>query len=183
MSVPGFLIRKSKWKVPSTDRWKPHVVRPLSPLGALFTSVSAAGAAQQGIHHPEDPWRGHMAASCPSHRRTKEERFSAGSHTHWEGRAGGKCEGRREPGLQWPWDCGTEEPEGRAKDQLTPLGFSRADLGLFQCLSGTGQQGKALSRTGSKYVLTIQGAHLPSRISPFQGRGSQIKMSEVLQEW
>ena len=86
-----------------------------------------------------------MVASCPSHRGTKEERFSAGAHTHWEGRAGGKCEGQREPGLQWPWDCGTEEPEGRAKDKLTPLGFSRADLGLFKCLSGIVRQGKALS--------------------------------------
>ena len=28
MSVPGFLIRKSKWKVPSAHRWEPHVVRP-----------------------------------------------------------------------------------------------------------------------------------------------------------
>ena len=28
MSVPGFLIRKSKWKVPSADKWEPHVVRP-----------------------------------------------------------------------------------------------------------------------------------------------------------
>ena len=63
VSVPGFLIRKSKWKVPSTDRWNPHVVRPLSPLGALFTLVSAAGTAQQGIRHPGHPWRAQMAAS------------------------------------------------------------------------------------------------------------------------
>jgi len=170
--VPGFLFKKSKRKVPSTDRWKPHVVRPLSPLGALFSLVSAAGTAQQGLCHPGHPWRGHMAASCPSHRGTKEERLSAGAHTHQEGRAGGKCEGQREPGLQWPWNCGTEESERRTKDKLTPLHFSRADLGLFKCLSGIVQQGKALSRTGSKYVLTIQGPHLPSRISPFQGRGS-----------
>ena len=33
---------------------------------------------------------------------------------------------------------------GGAKDKLAPLGFSRADLGLFKCLSRTVQQGKAL---------------------------------------
>ena len=63
VSVPGFLIRKIKWKVPSTDRWEPHVARPLSTFWAFFTLVSAAGTTQQGIHHPEDPWRGRMAAS------------------------------------------------------------------------------------------------------------------------
>ena len=62
VSVPGFLIRKSKWKVPSTGRWEPHVVRPFSPLGALFTLVCAAGTAQQGIHEPGDPWRAQMTA-------------------------------------------------------------------------------------------------------------------------
>jgi len=115
VSVPGFLIRKSKWKVPSTDRWNPHVVRPLSPLGALFTLVSAAGTAQQGIRHPGHPWRAQMAASWPSHRGTKEDSCSAGSHTHQEGRVGGKCEDQRDPGLQWPWDCGAEEHEGGQK--------------------------------------------------------------------
>ena len=34
--------------------------------------------------------------------------------------------------------------KGVANDKLTPLGFSRADLGLFKCLSRTVQQGKAL---------------------------------------
>ena len=34
--------------------------------------------------------------------------------------------------------------KGVAKDKLTPLGFSRAALGLFKCLWGTVQQGKAL---------------------------------------
>ena len=63
VSVPGFLIRKSKWKVPSTDRWKPHVVRPLSPLGALFTVVFSARTALQAIHHPGHPWRAQMVAS------------------------------------------------------------------------------------------------------------------------
>jgi len=63
VSVPGFLIRKSKWKVPSPDRWEPHSVRPLSAFWALFTLVSAAGTAQQGICHPGDPWRADMAAS------------------------------------------------------------------------------------------------------------------------
>jgi len=57
VTVPVFLIRKSKWKVPCTDRWEPHVLRPLSPLGTFFTPVSAAGTAQQGIRHPGDPWR------------------------------------------------------------------------------------------------------------------------------
>ena len=37
-----------------------------------------------------------------------------------------------------------EEPEGRSKDKLTPLGFRRAHLGFFKCLWGTVQQGKAL---------------------------------------
>ena len=58
--------------------------------------------------------------------------------------------------------------KGVAKDKLTPLGFSRADLGLFKCLPGIVQQGKALSRTGSKYVVTISGSLLLSRVSPFQ---------------
>ena len=62
-SVPGFLIRKSKWKVPSTDSWEPHGVRPLSALWAFFTLVSAAGTAQKDICYPEDPWRAQMAAS------------------------------------------------------------------------------------------------------------------------
>ena len=35
MSVPGFLIRKSKWKVPSTHTWEPHVIRPLSTFWAF----------------------------------------------------------------------------------------------------------------------------------------------------
>ena len=34
--------------MPSTHTWEPHVVRPLSPLGTLFTPVSGAGTAQQG---------------------------------------------------------------------------------------------------------------------------------------
>ena len=52
--------------------------------------------------------------------------------------------------------------KGVAKDKLTPLGFSRADLGLFKCLLGTVQQGKALRRIGSKYVVTISGSLLLS---------------------
>ena len=44
---------------------------------------------------------------------------------------------------------------GGAKDKLAPLGFSRADLGLFKCLSGTVQQGKALKGIGSKHVITV----------------------------
>ena len=62
MSVPGFLIRKSKWKVPSTHTWEPIVVEPLSTFWAFFTLVSAAGTAQQGIHQLGDPWRAQMAA-------------------------------------------------------------------------------------------------------------------------
>ena len=61
VSVPGLLIRKSKWKVFSTGRWELHAVERMSTFWAFFTPVSAAGTAQQGIHHPEDPWRGHMA--------------------------------------------------------------------------------------------------------------------------
>jgi len=38
-----------------------------------------------------------------------------------------------------------EEPEGRAEDKLTPLGFRRAHLGFFKCLWDTVQQGMALS--------------------------------------
>ena len=57
----------------------------------------------------------------------------------------GKVKNQREPGLRWPWDGGAEEPEGGAKDKLTPLGFSRADLGLFKYLWGTVQQGNSLS--------------------------------------
>ena len=57
------LIRKSKWKVPYTESWELHAVEHLSTFWAFFTPVSAAGTAQQGIHHPEDPWRGHMAVS------------------------------------------------------------------------------------------------------------------------
>ena len=63
VSVPGFLIRKSKWKVPSAERWEPRVVRPLFLFSAFFTPVSASGTAQQGMHHPEDPWRAQLAAS------------------------------------------------------------------------------------------------------------------------
>ena len=63
VSVPGFLIRKNKWKVPSTHTWEPHGVRPLSAFWAFFTLMCAAGTAQLGIHHPEDPWRALMAAS------------------------------------------------------------------------------------------------------------------------
>ena len=63
VSVPGFLIRKSKWKVPSTGRCELHAVEPVSTFWAFFTHVSAAGTAQQGIHHPEGPWRGHLAVS------------------------------------------------------------------------------------------------------------------------
>ena len=64
-SVPGFLIRKSKWKEPSTGRWELHAVEPLPTFWAFFTLVSYAGIAQQGIHHPEHPWKGYMAASRP----------------------------------------------------------------------------------------------------------------------
>ena len=45
MSVPGFLIRKSKWKVPSTDRWEPHVVRPCPYFGPFSLQYL-----QQGQH-------------------------------------------------------------------------------------------------------------------------------------
>ena len=73
----------------------------------------------------------------PSHRGTKEEMCSAGSHTHWQGKACGEWEYQVEPVLQWPWDGGAEDSEGRPKDKLTPLGYSRAHLGFFKCLCCT----------------------------------------------
>ena len=93
----SFLIRKCKWKVPSTHTWEPHVVRPLSPLGTFFTPVSGAGTAQQGTQKIPGEHRWQLLDQAIEE---LKRRSHTGSHTHWQGRGCRECEDRREPGLQ-----------------------------------------------------------------------------------
>lgn len=65
--------------------------------------------------------------------------------------------------LQWPWDCGVQDPQGTEEDmqqahcKLSSLDFRRANFGLFKDLTGRVPWHKALEgRGGQEYWLIFK---------------------------